>query len=307
MSLTQLLNVIGGVPRRRADPHRALLSIETLEARQLPAGDLTIVNGVLADIAVDQANSVNVAASFFVENVGDQTIMADDVVFQAFLSADQVFGNGDDFAAGGNSADLTILAGASVNRVISGTPALSEYLASNFLLIKVDVSDVAAEGNENNNVIAIPLPRLPLIDTSDGQTTGITKKAVVVDPLLTFTDADTLDFNGASLRVSVANDSADNNVLSLKKTKTAAGTLRRVQGELRLGKNVIGSITGGTNAEPLNINFNSHVTAQDIRTIASAITLAGKKGVVGLRTVQFHVVEATVVTGPISTRQVLLS
>lgn len=261
----------------------------------------------MAEVAVGQANSVNVAASFDVENVGDQTIMADDVVFQAFLSADQVFGNGDDFAAGGNSADLTILAGASVNRAISGTPTLPEYLASNFQLIKVDFSDVAAEGNENNNVIAIPLPRLPLIDTSDGQTTGKTKKAVVVDPLLTFTDADTQDFNGASLWVSVANDSADNNVLSLKKTKTAAGTLRRVQGELRLGKNVIGSINGGINAEPLIINFNSHVTAQDVRTIASAITLAGKKGVVGLRTVQFHVVEATVVTGPISTRQVLLS
>lgn len=307
MPLAQLRKLIGGAGRRRINRARTSVAIELLEARQLLAGDLTITSGALADVSVDQNNSVNVAASFVLTNIGDQTITVDGVAFQAFLSADQIFGNGDDLAAGGNSANLDLGEGAFTNRILSGTTTLSNYLASNFLLIKADFSEIVTEGDENNNVIVIPLPRLPKIATSDGQTTGPTKKPVIVDPQLTFSDADTADFNGARLQVLVIDDSADNNVLSLKKTKTAAGTLRFAKGALRVGKSVIGSVTGGTNAEPLIINFNSNVTAQNIQAIASAITLSGKKGVTGLRTVQFQVVEATVVTGPVSTKDVLLS
>lgn len=302
-----LLKLIGSPPRRRMRPIRASLNPETLEARQLLAGDLTILNGALTEVSVDQFNAINVIANFTVANIGDQDISADNVVFQAFVSADQVFGNGDDFVVGGNSANVNLVASASVNRVISGTSNLSDYQASNFLLIKVDYANTVVEGDETNNVIAIPLPHLPLVDTSDGQTAGATNKVIVVDPLLTVSDADTQNFNGGSLRVSVANDQGDNNILAVKKTKTPAGTLRRVKDELRVGKTVIGTVTGGTGAQPLLIHFNTHVTAQDIQEIARVITLRGKKGVTGPRTVQFQVIEPTIVSGPISTKVVNLS
>lgn len=302
-----LRKLIGIVPGRRTVPIRAWLTAEALEARQLLAGDLTILNGALTEVLVDQFNAINLIANFSVANIGDQDISADNVAFQAVVSADLVFGNGDDFAVGGNSGLVDLVASASVGRVISGTSNLSEYQASNFLLIKVDFANTVVEGDETNNVIAIPLPRLPLIDTSDGQTAGATNKVIVVDPSLTVSDADTQNFNGGSLRVSIANDEGENNILAVKKTKTAAGTLRRVKEELRVGKNVIGTVTGGSGAQPLVIHFNTHVTAQDIRGIASVITLRGKKGVTGPRTVQFQVIEPTIVSGPISTKVVNLS
>lgn len=303
-----LPNFFGGESRRRARREYRATSIETPEHRQLLAADLTIpsANAAILEISPHDATLLNISASFLASNIGDQSAVGD-VTFQAFLSADQIFGNGDDFAAGGNSAGLDLEPAASINRVISGTPAATEYLASNFLLIKVDFSDSIAEGNESNNVVAIPLPRLPFLATSNGQTTGQTKKTVVVDSQITFTDADSNNFNGGALRVSVLDDQADNNILSLAKTKTSSGILRISKGQLRIGKTVIGTVTGGINAEPLIITFTTQTSKSTIQTIAAAITLRGKKGVAGVRTVNFQVFEPTIIAGPVATKLVNLS
>ena len=83
--------------------------------------------------------------------------------------------------------------------------------------------------------------------------------------------------------------------------------IRRKQNELRLGNEVIGTIVGGTNTQDLVISFNSNTNANEMQKIASAVSLKGKRGVPGVRTVEFYVVEAQVVTGFIASKQVSLT
>jgi len=301
-----LKNLFAPRVTRRPSPIRRGFGIESLESRQLLAADLTIASEDLISIEPNGAN-VHISAQMFVLNAGDQGLIANNVHLEGVLSSDLVFGNADDVLVDLDLLDLNLPAGTVANGNISGNVSLASYQAANFLLIKIDSDTDINEANENNNVALMSLPDLPTLTTSPGQTSGKTNRVVRVDPGIQFTDSASQKFSGGALHVLVDNDVGDNNVLSVKRIRTESGVLRRRQNELRLGSTVIGTIQGGTNSQQLIITFTGDVGRDEIQSIASAVSLKGKKGVTGVRDVQFFVVEPEVVTGFVAVKQVLLT
>ena len=291
---------------RRTAPVRQGLTVETLEDRKLLASaDLTIANEVIVEVEPAGAN-VHIAATLAVVNSGPVGLIANNVHLEGVLSTDSIFGNGDDVLLDLDLLDLNLLPGTIANGNISGNVSLEHYQAANYLLIKIDPNDAVSEVSDDNNLAIMTLPGLPTLTTSAGQTVGKTNRAVRVDPGITFSDNIFQNFAGGQLRVSVDNDIGDNNILSIKRMKTDAGVMRRKGNELRMGTSVIATLDGGTNTQPLVITFTSNVNVDELEEIASAVSLRGKKGVPGVRDVEFYVVEPTIVTGFIATKQVAL-
>lgn len=301
----KLCNLLATPSKRRARRASQALAIESLEPRQLLAADLTLDNLSLVEVEPNGAN-VHIASTLVVVNSGDIGLIANDVHLEGVLSTDAVFGNADDVLLDLDLLDLNLIPGTIANGSISGNVSLAEYQAANFLIIRVDPDDAVNEENELNNQTLLFVPQLPTFDTSPGQTVGKTNRAVRVDPNISFADSPAQPFNGAQLHASVENDAGDDNILSIKRIKTDKGILRRRQNELQLGGEVIGTINGGTNTQPLVITFNANVNVDDVEMVASAVSLRGKKGVAGVRNVQFYVSEATIVTGFIAEKQVVL-
>ncbi len=303
-TLCALLNP--GPKRRKPSVPRAL-AVESLEPRLLlAAADLTIANESLIEIEPFGAN-VHIASTLVVVNSGPVGLVANNVHLEGVLSVDQIFGNGDDVELDLDLLDLNLLPGTIANGSISGNVNQEHYAAANYLLIKIDPDDAINEVSENNNLAVLALPQLPTLNTSAGQTVGKTNRAIRVDPGITFSDSPAQSFTGGELRIAVDNDESDHNILSVKRIKTEAGVLRRKQNELRLGTTVIATLDGGTHTQPLVITFTGNVGVDELETIASAVSLRGKKGVSGVRNVQFFVVEPTVVTGFIVEKQVALT
>lgn len=302
----KLYNLFSTPSKRRTRSNSRVAAIESLEQRQLLAADLTLASLSFVEVEPAGAN-VHIATTLFIGNSGDLGLIANNVRLEGVLSTDPIFGNADDVLLDLDFVDLNLIAGAAASGSISGNVTLAEYQEANFLLIRVDSDDAVNEDNEGNNGVLTGLPQLPTFNTSGGQTVGKTNRNVRVDPNITFTDTISQDFNGGSMHVSVENDAGDDNILSIKRTRTEAGVIRRKGNELRLGTTVIGTINGGTNTQPLVITFTSTVQADELELVASAVSLKGKKGVTGVRNVQFYVAEAEVVTGFIAEKQVSLT
>ncbi len=302
-----LRNLFATRAKRRTPARHSVSAIESLEARQvLASADLTMASEVLIEVEPAGGN-VHISASALVANEGPVGLVANDVHLLAVLSTDAIFGNGDDVDLDLDLLDLNLLPGTVANASISGNVTREHYDAANYVLIKIDADDAINEEFEANNVGLLTLPQMPTLTTSAGQTAGKTNRPVRVDPGITLTDSFGENYNGGQLRVSVVADAADNNVLSIKRIKTDSGVLRRRQNELRLGNEVIGTIAGGTHTQELVISFTSNVNVDELQQIASAVSLKGKKGVPGVRTVQFYVVEDQIVTGFIAAKQVSLT
>lgn len=291
---------------RRCPTASKIPPVESLEPRQLlAAADLTLADEALVSIEPAGVN-VHIDSTVRVVNSGTAALFANDVELSAVLSVDSIFGNGDDVELDLDLLDLNLPAGTVANGHLTGTVNQEHYLAAHFLLIKIDPADEVGEVSENNNTAVLALPHLPTLTASPGQTVGKTNRMLRVDPGMTFTDSPSQSFDGGQLRVSIADDLGDHNILSIKRIKTDAGILRRRQNELRLGDEVIGTISGGTNTQPLVISFTGNVHASQIEQTASAVSLKGKKGVTGVRDVEFYIVEPTIVIGFTTTRQVIL-
>ncbi len=303
----KLCNLLASSARRRTRTRHQRIAIESLEPRQLLASaDLTLAEQVLVEVEPSGAN-VHIASTVAEVNSGSVGLVANNVHIEGVLSTDTIFGNGDDVELDLDLLDLNLPPGTIANASISGSVNLEHYEAASFLLIKIDPDDAVSEVSDSNNTVLLFLPQLPTLSPSTGQTAGKTNRAVRVDPGISFTDSLGQNFNGSSLHVAVENDDGDNNILSIKRIKTDSGVLRRKQNELRLGTQVIGNVTGGTNTQPLVITFTATVHVDDVESVASAVSLRGKKGVTGLRNVQFYVAEAQVVTGFIAEKLVSLT
>jgi uncharacterized repeat protein (TIGR01451 family) len=121
-------------------------------SKPLPVPDLTITsivypNGDLSECTVT------------VKNLGTGTADLSGVVVQGFYEPGTTYATPDGEPAGGNSfSQPTLAPGASADVTICTGSAPPE---ANYLVVKVDASDVLTESNEDNNVFAEPLPARP--------------------------------------------------------------------------------------------------------------------------------------------------
>ncbi len=123
---------------------------------------------VVMAAAVTCWSTDSVSWSYTIKNIGSAPANldgptgdnADNVSIQAYLSADTVFQNDSDIAAGGTIIGSSPLGTLDPGETFSGTfsasapvnPAVTPYL-----VLKVDYGGVVAESDESNNTLAVPL------------------------------------------------------------------------------------------------------------------------------------------------------
>ncbi len=112
--------------------------------------DLVFTNLTITSIA-----DTRVEYSYTIKNVGESTIESlYNVSIQNFYSANTVFNDADDKAAGGSI--LGVNAGLAANATYSGTFAAYGAVPADkpYLTAKIDWGDAISEGNESNNTVA---------------------------------------------------------------------------------------------------------------------------------------------------------
>ncbi len=112
----------------------------------------------------------------------------------------------------------------------------------------------------------------PVIGAFDGSVTySVNTAPVVLDSNATITDADSLDFAGGSLTVSIAANYELTDLLGIKHTGTAAGQIGVSGSNVSYGGIVIGSFT---RTSSLVINLNDKATRLAVQALLRSITFS---------------------------------
>lgn len=158
--------------------------------------------------------------------------------------------------------------------------------------------------------VAAPGSTAPNVTTLAGETTYLEDATpVAVEPELTVTDSDSLNFNGGSLTISFASNGTAADRLSIQPELDVDQTISLQGANVLRNGNVIGTWAGGsTGSSPLVITFTSNfatVTAvQSLgRTIAYALT--GNIPASTNKSVQFELTDGDGGTSPLATKTVM--
>lgn len=150
------------------------------------------------------------------------------------------------------------------------------------------------------------VPIAPTITLPDTILTSSRGAAVIVGAGATISDPDSPNFQNGRLTIQITNGAAGKDVLTLNKVGTKSGQLNLRNSDVRLGKTVIGRLSGGAGGSPLVIQFTSNVTLATVQTVLRNVTLRGKPGRLtsGTRTISFVAKDPTQLSSLGETRQV---
>ena len=114
----------------------------------------------------------------------------------------------------------------------------------------------------------------PVLGTSDAAASYIENNPhVIVDGSITLSDADSTDFNGGILSVSLSAGGATGDRLSIFNQGGGAGQIGVSGDDVTFGGVIIGSFSGGLNsADPLVINLNANANVAATQTLLRNIT-----------------------------------
>ncbi|MDB5385400.1 MAG: hypothetical protein JWM11_1046 [Planctomycetaceae bacterium] len=150
--------------------------------------------------------------------------------------------------------------------------------------------------------IAVP-PTLTLPGTTLTSPKGA---AVLVGSGATIADPDSLNFNQGRLTIQITSGSHSTDILTLHSVGTKTGQVNLSGSNVRLGKTVIGHLTGGTGSSPLVIQFSSSVTLGTVQSVLQNVTLKAKSGKLakGTRSISFVVRDPSQLSSSPESRQV---
>jgi hypothetical protein len=165
------------------------------------------------------------------------------------------------------------------NKLVSAMPFDFETKSS--YTIRVQATDSAGHSIERQFTITINDKKDPPVVTLAGTTlTTSGHKAIVVDPSATITDIDSPNFNGGKLVVYLQAGEQTGDTLAIKNEPRVKGglTLKTAHGKtvLLLGKQQIGTISGGVRGIPLTIQFGSGITQDIFQRVIREVTFKGK-------------------------------
>ncbi|MES2793740.1 MAG: tandem-95 repeat protein [Planctomycetota bacterium] len=150
----------------------------------------------------------------------------------------------------------------------------------------------ANDGDLNSNVATVTITVNSVeeffVQLSPGVTSSPNGRKVLVDPAATLIGATDEEMSGATLTISIVSGALPRDVLRLVSQGRKVGQVNASQGRLRVGRTVVGSVSGGTNGDPLQIQFNTGVTAAVVQKVMRQIGFKGKKQQCGVRTIEFR-------------------
>jgi VCBS repeat-containing protein len=166
-------------------------------------------------------------------------------------------------------------------------------------------NDGTADGNTATVTITVnPVDEGPVVTTSAGKRTVKARKRIVIDPAVTVTDPDTTSFSGGSMTVTIQTGAGSKDNLSYKHGGAARGAINMRRTDLRVGKTVVGTISGGLNGTALHVEFNANATLDRVKQVLQNLTFRGTHGAVGPRIIGFQVKDSNGSLSNIATKEV---
>lgn len=131
----------------------------------------------------------------------------------------------------------------------------------------------AAAGNASTPATATinVLEAVPVVTASRTSMTVSNSSAQAVDPGIAISTTGTETINGAVLTVSLTGGTTNDQLGILNFGQSGRG-LKVKNGNLYLGKSLIGTITGGIGGTPLSITFNANATLADVQRVARNVS-----------------------------------
>ncbi len=170
----------------------------------------------------------------------------------------------------------------------------------------------ANDGTLNGNTATVNITvnavgEAPVIITSSGTTTSGRPRKVVLDPAVTVADADSTNFGGGNIRI--ASQVGDGSTPGSRdfigfRHSARHDRVNSRRGDVRIGKLVIGTLTGGKHGAPVHIELNSNATIERVRVVLQNILFRGAHSQAGPRIVTFRIADDTHLESNIATKTV---
>lgn len=167
----------------------------------------------------------------------------------------------------------------------------------------------ANDGTTNGNVATVTITvnggetnGAPVVTTSNGKQTVKGRKRIVIDPAVNVTDANSPTFNGGSMTVTIQSGVGSKDMLSYRHGGANRGRVNSKQNQLRVGRVVIGTLSGGLHGSPLHVEFNSNATLERVKNVMQNLTFRGTNGSAGPRVIAFQVKDDTGLLSNIATK-----
>lgn len=303
------------LPSHRRSPGTSVSALESLEHRRLLTVDLTIGNieiGFFNSLTPGPGDAVTINASIFSQkqNLGNTaadlrngtpTDDSDNVIMQFFISSDNVLDGGDLLVGDHNlgAFNAQIAANSSIESTDLGAASFQPGPNANFIIAKIDATNVLAETNENNNVKAIDIRNVVLNVTGSGGQVTRKNRLFSVNPGMNFVDGNTTNYNTGRITASIL---APQTKDALQFIKNGSGSERlKVSGSnLKLGNQVIATVTGNKSTG-LEINFTADVDQSVVFRVLRNIGFKTRTDSPATRTINFELQEPQ--SGPTSTDQ----
>ncbi|MFO1021928.1 MAG: hypothetical protein U0903_14740 [Planctomycetales bacterium] len=284
--------------RRRGSPLSSSPAFEVCEQRIVPTVDLrtsvlyldfiasaTVPNQYTTSFDFTLFNNGTTSANL----TGNKFDLSDNVRLKVVLSSDQVQGNSDDVEIGaaiisGPTTDNTTISLASQSEKtfhVSGTFSADPNYRYVFSI--VDSTNVLVETDEANNVTMTDLsvfnPVVRSTSTADSIPAG---PAVTLDNAMYLQDLITTAFDKSTITVTNTN-AKPGDLFNIARGTFNGETLKKAGSSLKLGKEVIGSVSGGKGAAPLLLSFNDQANNLMITKTLQQITFKAKNNELGQR------------------------
>ncbi len=156
-----------------------------------------------------------------------------------------------------------------------GVPAKIVFkpVANGSLYLKVEAVGASSGTYTLSAVVSAP----PVVQTSVSPSLSSGGKVVVIDRGITVTDADSANFGGGSIVVKFNSGAGPTDTLKIAKQGTGAGQVNTSKNNVRIGKTIIGTFSGGAAGGALTINLNSSATPAMAQAVLRNITFSAKK------------------------------
>ena len=195
----------------------------------------------------------------------------------------------------GDDAEFFEIVGTEL-RLKAGTVLDFETQTTYSVTVNVNDPEVggAVDASVDYTLTVTNLNEGPVLTLASGSTTLARGRLVLVDPAITLVDPDTTDFNGGKVRVSIITGARDNDELKLVTNGRGDDRLQQKRnGDIVLGRQVIGTATGGTAGSALEITFTASTPIAVVERILKNIGLQARRRESGIRQIQFLTIDET--------------
>lgn len=167
----------------------------------------------------------------------------------------------------------------------------------------------ANDGTEDGNVATVTITvnsqnEAPIIITSPGSQSARKHKRVVLDPAINLIDPDSPNFGGGNLDIAIQSGAGSKDFLGYRKGGAKKGLVNAKRGQLRIGRTVIGSLTGGKRGSPVHIEYNSNATQERVELAMQNLIFRGTGKQPGPRAVSWQITDETSLDSNVATKSV---